>query len=463
MLDILNLRLGFANNSSSSHSIVFLENNAGVQSNESNGSFGWGFFTAASPEAKSDYLIASVFDKLSHTVGDSMTSIIMSHLLNRSEESLQDTEWYVDHQSQLVFPRDFHKNIIDMQYFNDLREFLMQDGIAVLGGNDNSDECHPLLQRAHKFSLPTDEYGVWVARKDGDVWVFFNQNTGNKIRFSFKKDVEYNKSSLPELVDIKITDFCPYNCPFCYQNSTAVGKHASMYTISNCAQMLSERKVFEVAIGGGEPTLHPEFVNILKIFRSKNVIPNFTTRNLQWLRSEHKNDILNFSGSFAVSTEKTEDIIKLSNALSYHEVPKSKASLQFVVGATDEWTFRQLIETAIEHKLSYTLLGYKSTGRGDEFQPKITAEQCWDIIQKLKSKHSYMRVGIDTVLAEQLQSKLSQSVDRMFYHTRDGVFSCYIDAVQCKMAPSSYCNPSQYVELKLGLHNNFDGTYRSFA
>lgn len=449
MPTLLNVRLGFANNSSSSHSIIFLKNPSAASDNDSDGyEFGWDFFTAISRRSKENYLIATVGSQLKDMVGEHTARIVLGHLLNRNPNDMA-LDGYVDHQSCLVMPEDFHGNSIDIEYFRELSEVLLRDDVVVLGGNDNEEMSHPLLDDSAGpalKSVPEDSYSSgWVARKDGKVWAFFHRPTGNKIRFSFDDNVKYDRSSLPELVDIKITDFCPYGCPFCYQGSTTEGKHAERYTVSSYASVLSQNKVFEVAIGGGEPTLHPEFVEILRDFRSKGIVPNFTTRNLAWLRGESRDEILNLCGSFAVSTEKAEDVSKLANALRYHGVDFKKATLQFIAGATDKWRFRQLVETAIKEGLTYTILGYKSTGRGNNFKPASTPDDCWNVFVDLLEKYPYMRVGIDTVFAEQIEPRLKENqVSPTFYHTKDGVFSCYIDAVNKMIAPSSYCEESKY-------------------
>lgn len=471
MPTLLNVRLGFANNSSSSHSIVFLKNPSAASDNDSSGyEFGWDFFTAISRRSKENYLIATVGSHLKDMVGEGTARIILGHLLNRNVNDME-LDGYVDHQSCLVIPQDFYGNSIDIEYFKELSEVLLRDDVAVLGGNDNEEKSHPLIADSSGPALkgvPDDNYSSgWVARKDDNVWVFFHRPTGNKIRFSFDNNAKYKRSSLPELVDIKITDFCPYGCVFCYQGSTTEGKHADRYAVSSYASVLSKNKVFEVALGGGEPTLHPDFVEILRDFQSKGIVPNFTTRNLAWLRGDHREEILRLCGSFAVSTENAKDISKLADSLRYHRVDFKKATLQFIAGATDKWKFRQLVETAIKEGLTYTILGYKTTGRGDSFKPASTADDCWNVLMELLEKYPYMRVGIDTVFAEQIEHRLKeQKVHPAFYHTKDGVFSCYIDAVKKMIAPSSYCEESKYKAYEhrySSSHSEFGRIYRSLV
>lgn len=471
MPTLLNVRLGFANNSSSSHSIVFLRNTNRAEeldTDPDNYEFGWDEFTASSKRTKENYLIATVGAQLKDLVGDNTARIVLGHLFGRSTSDMR-LDGYVDHQSALIIPEDFHGRSIDIEYFNELSAVLLRDDVAVLGGNDNEENTHPLSSdtAGRALSVPDDSYSNgWVARKDGSTWAFFHRPTGNKIRFSFEDNVVYEKSSLPELVDVKITDYCPYGCEFCYQGSTTAGKHAERWSIRGYAALLGENKVFEAAIGGGEPTLHPDFIEILRDFRECGVVPNFTTRNLAWLRGENRDEILRLCGSFAVSTERAEDVSKLAHALDYHGIDHNKVTLQFIAGASDKWRFRRLIEAAIQHRLNYTILGYKDTGRGASFRPAATVDECWAVLMDVLAEQAYMRVGIDTVFAEQIKGRLQDTgVNEVFYHVKDGTFSCYIDAVEKTIAPSSYCDKNKFKPLVLNHQDSseFRRIYSSFA
>lgn len=56
-----------------------------------------------------------------------------------------------------------------------------------------------------------------AVRFDRNAVALFNRVDGTKIRFAVGS---YTKAKRPELVDIKITDWCDVGCTFCYQNST---------------------------------------------------------------------------------------------------------------------------------------------------------------------------------------------------------------------------------------------------
>jgi hypothetical protein len=57
-------------------------------------------------------------------------------------------------------------------------------------------------------------------------------------------------------------------------------------------------------------------------------------------------------------------------------------------------------------------------------------------------------VCIDTVLAEQWGTHLKDAkYPPEMYHTSEGKFSCYIDAVEWKIGPSSYVGQDKMVAL----------------
>ena len=56
-MNLYNIRFGFATNSSSTHSIVFVSPNTSIEDSEiTDNEFGWGNFVCASKESKQHYL-----------------------------------------------------------------------------------------------------------------------------------------------------------------------------------------------------------------------------------------------------------------------------------------------------------------------------------------------------------------------------------------------------------------------
>lgn len=448
-LNIWNVRLGLAMNSSSTHSMLLLGPGDPLPATTEDRDFGWDYWTAASKEAKQNYFSLTLLDNLRSLYPVDVACAVAKELfdIGNVKEFFDSNGWLiagVDHQSLYTFPRSWDERSLDHKFIEEYKQFLMQDRLIVVGGNDNDDVSHPLSDKYQRIDIPDTHMegrnaGI-VARKDPthNYWSIFNRETGAKIRFSFDSlSEEPQKASAPELVDVKITDFCPFACSFCYQNSTTAGKHASTGEITAIIDLLSKNKVFEIAFGGGEPTLHPDFSKILSYARRAGIVPNFTTKNLGWLRDpKQAQKITESMGGFAFSVETSEDIDNLASLLNINGISHQKVTIQHVVGST--FSLTDLLEAADRHRLSITLLGYKLDGRGKDYKPKLSAKAAYAQVVDF-TKTRYLRVGIDTALAKEWESLLqADKIPRNLYHTKEGKFSMYIDAVVGKAGPASY-------------------------
>lgn len=449
MLRISNIRCGFATNSSSSHSIILMDAKGIADDLPYGDGFGWEFFTAASKEAKLRYAAQAVFIEAQKLMGDEVAAIIAKELTGidvRNEEG--EREGYIDHQSEPLIPAAWDGKGLDMAYARDLVEFLTSDGVVILGGNDNTEETHSLYNRDKQVLFPTEASPTaYRARKDGNNWTIFNKHDGSKFRISFKGDKGL-KAIAPELVDLKITDFCDIGCPFCYQDSTKQGVHAPKDRISSILYGIGNwgLHAFEVAIGGGEPTQHPDFHEIIEICAYLHIVPNFTTKTLDWLKHAKAGATLEACGGFAYSVGSAVEATRVE-----YEFKKAfpaysrKLNFQYVMGSTPMAEFAEILKTAGSLGVPITLLGYKQVGRGPAFKPHDYS--LWgEVVKELKGK--LWRLGIDTQLAaESAESLKLLNIPSYLYSVKEGAHSMYIDAVAQKMAPSSYCDKNLYVPL----------------
>lgn len=110
--------------------------------------------------------------------------------------------------------------------------------------------------------------------------IYFNGKT-MRIKLDPRKPI--TELEYPEFYDVKITDYCEGKCPYCYQNSTPDDESHSMVLrkINEFfGSMTENQKPFQVAIGGGEPTSHLLFPEILKKFHELGIMPNYTTNGM---------------------------------------------------------------------------------------------------------------------------------------------------------------------------------------
>jgi hypothetical protein len=453
MINLSNVRLGFATNSSSCHSMIFLDEKQKEVPSASETEFGWEDFTLTTRRSKLIYFSVQLYLTLKETIPENYSLSIVKDITGIDLQHMIDEYTGIDHESVFSFPTSQTSNKIDTDFVKDLLNFIKKEKLIILGGNDNSGG-HPLANenKDKVFFLPYNGHFAnlnLLSRKDPlGFWTIFNKSCGTKIRMNFNSDtdpnVEITKSTFPDLVDLKITDFCDSNCNFCYQDSSTSGKHAAYIDIYKIIHALKEMKIFEVAIGGGEPTSHPDFLKILWNFGENNIVPNFSTRNLDWLSEPQKRDIIfKYCGSLAVSVTDREDIeniyFNITKLKKFN--PYDKIKLQHVLGTTDEYGFTQLCQAINFYGFNVTFLGYKETGRGKNNKP--FDHKNW-IKVVLKNNLNYF--GIDTSIAKQFEKELElYKVSPKLYDTKDGAFSMYIDGVNKNIGPSSYCSESELI------------------
>ena len=138
-MKIWNVRLGLATNSSSSHSIVWLDEPAQGDDCEYH-RFGWDYFTVASKEAKRDYLALALYRSLSGMAGDEIAKMIIRQWIRPSMESFNWEDGYVDHDGWLSVPRNWDDPGVNVEFLTDLVAFIDRPNVTILGGNDNDED-----------------------------------------------------------------------------------------------------------------------------------------------------------------------------------------------------------------------------------------------------------------------------------------------------------------------------------
>lgn len=465
------------------------------------GHYGWNAFTLVDQASKDDYLTCLLGSALARQVGPVSAQAVMEDL----GLFASGTTGGIDHQSHVVLP-DL-EDAPNLQFLREFVAFARRPDVAILGGNDNEEELeHPDERKGQRLM-----WRRWLTeglrtRKDPETgaWTLFSRNTGAKVRLSFTgpsvieetdQDIigrlAESPTYTPELVDLKITDRCPYACAYCYQGSTPRAPHAPLSRIEDIAQELEAAGVCEVALGGGEPTIHPDFAAILAVFREHGIDPAVTTRNLAWLGRVPAEHLVMLSG-VAVSVDTPQDARRAIQALvetrtrlddaiedgtvqsregKYGVTHSPQISLQVVVGAMSAEDFLEIAKLCYgrapdEESVGLTLLGYKDSGLGAEFRAmddnrrRIAQAEAsvldwvmdaWTQTESVRNPEgrkyrSLPWVTIDTVLAERLAERIAKLAGgRRMYHTVEGSQSMYIDAVKNTMAPSSFCHPSSVV------------------
>jgi MoaA/NifB/PqqE/SkfB family radical SAM enzyme len=128
-------------------------------------------------------------------------------------------------------------------------------------------------------------------------------SNGKTMRIALDPTNPILELDYPEFYDVKITDYCTGNCPWCYMDSKECGKH--FRNILNKTQkyfggLTENQRPFQVAIGGGNPNQHPKFIQLLKLFHRLGITPNYTTNGIG-LTTEILKATKKYCGGVAVS------------------------------------------------------------------------------------------------------------------------------------------------------------------
>ena len=504
MIYVLKKRFGFATNSSSVHSIVWFAEPHDLQDRTTargegpdSRYYGWGEWVAASLEAKRTYWATQFKQDLGHFLQTSIPEMyywILTEQLTGIEPG--DS---IDHQSCVRFPRRYGTDELDVEFYNHYVKAFDHEGVVLVGGNDN--EKRALQHSGWELSwiLPdrdvdlsakhkkeAGDYGkksrYFVSRVDDEQnqWVLFNQFTGEKTRISFKRlqaDMEAKEhfpsaatafaapSGFPELVDLKITDYCDRGCVWCYQGSGQKGRHADDADIHHIVATLRSAGTLEIALGGGEPTQHPRFASILKTIRDHDIVPNFSTGTLAWLTDDTIVKAVKLNvGGWAYTVRSIRDLDEFIEKVAGQETWRTDpttgwmgenpyqpvVSIHLVMGTVTRQDFRAIMERCAAYNITTTLLGYKRQGRGKGRKP-IPYGWWVEDIEAMRTRGFSWNVSVDTSLVQQTKSlgvmnptakaggsQRTDLVDPIYFDHHEAIRSMYIDAVELKTAPCSY-------------------------
>lgn len=259
--------------------------------------------------------------------------------------------------------------------------------------------------------------------------VWFN---GKTIRQRIVEYRDIDELSYPEFYDVKITNKCHGQCPWCYQDSLPEAKHFDNIhdkIDSFFGKMSENEKPFQVAIGGGEPTEHPRFINILKQFDELGICPNYTTNGMN-LTDNIIEATKKYCGGVAISChghlEKhwKEVVYKLTAegiATNLHLIISDKTSIKNLEDVYNE--FNNIVDY-------FVLLPHTASGRAEE--KNIDYEYFENVLDKLDKK----QIAFGALFYNFLKQKENKKYDVSLYQPE--TMSKYLNMDNMKLYNSSF-------------------------
>lgn len=254
-------------------------------------------------------------------------------------------------------------------------------------------------------------------------------NDGTKIRQTM--DDEFIPL-FAENCDIKITNKCSQNCPFCYEGCTKTGKHGKLFEYRFIDSL---HPYTELALNGNDLD-HPDLLKFLEFLKKKKVFANITVNQTQFINNfdlikKLSNDKLVYGIGVSLQKANNTLITKIS------EIPNTV--LHTINGILSENDINELAN----HDLKILILGYKELQRGINYKSNhidninVNKQYLYNNLQDILTK--FKVISFDNLAIEQLNVKrvVSKKDWEEFYMGDDGNFTFYIDMVKGEFSKNS--------------------------
>lgn len=461
-MNLIGIREGFATSSSSNHQIIIKKSlDKFIDYNEES-FYSRNAFICSSRKAKIDYFYNTLISNFEYGTDKQKIKQSLDYVFG---EDLNinyniDDFYNVDHASCVIIPKNI-KGEMDLEFYKYLiNPIISNDHLAIIGDDDEY-EIKDELRNKFKIEYYKDykifEYELYkmlienydiLIRKEEFGWILFNKYNGNKYHISKNNTdiLSLHKFSpnvyRPELVDMKISNYCPNNCAFCYQDSTKNGKHACAFTIKKIINILHELEVFEICLGGGEIVYHNNLFEILKFITKENIVVNITTSEYDIFKYyPFINELFNYIrviGLTVMNLKKFKEYYYKYETTFRHF--KNRIHIHYVLGLNPIEDLYDTIEF-IDGKNFYNilLLGFKNTGRAKNINQIYYDDS--NFIKTIFERYPNMKIGLDTLVINNYKNYLEEiDIDERSYYIKDGTYSKYIDAVDMTISDSSYSN-----------------------
>ena len=287
------------------------------------------------------------------------------------------------------------------------------------------------------------EFGGVSYYINGNYFVSINSYTGTKKKRALRVG-ESLIAEFPDSIDLKITNSCSWNCPFCHESSNPRGKTFDIRKTQEILEQLPKVGI-ELAIGGGNLFDIPDqTLKFLKWANKHSFITRITLNQKDMEKIFYRTNkiyrkIAEEVGGIGISINRyIENPIKTPQYTYRINNLYAKSVFHVIIGVLPVNNLKKILEDKEVYK-KILILGFKQFGRASGMEIKHLDE--WkSIIRKfIKSNNSNKTVGFDNLAIEQLGLKdfMDDETWDSSYFGNEFSSSMYIDAVKGEFAPTS--------------------------
>jgi radical SAM protein with 4Fe4S-binding SPASM domain len=216
----------------------------------------------------------------------------------------------------------------------------------------------------------------------------------------------------PTLVDLQITRKCNMGCPHCYACSDPAGEHMALSDVAMTLRQLAQLGVCQLAIGGGEPGLHPHLVEVLELAHGLGMVPNLTTTG-DGMTPRVLEAFARYCGAVALSLEDVGPGFSARRRSGFRFFESSLQRLrdwgiptvfQITLSAENLHRLPAMTDYCLQTAGLYGVifLAYKPVGRGEGYQSSLAAVDPSVLYPQLRDAFlrlaGHTRVGYDCCL-----------------------------------------------------------------
>lgn len=117
------------------------------------------------------------------------------------------------------------------------------------------------------FSDQTEDGTPITSIRGKDTVLFLGETPESHVRF-------------PRRVYFQITRNCNLQCDYCFIRAKHGGSHVPTPAIMQVAEFMGQHGLMEVRLTGGEPTTHPDFMEVMHTFKKEGIYVSLATNGL---------------------------------------------------------------------------------------------------------------------------------------------------------------------------------------
>jgi len=248
--------------------------------------------------------------------------------------------------------------------------------------------------------------------------------------------------SAPETVHLAITHRCNESCPWCYVDPVAGGMTTG--EVKTIIDEMAEMKVFQLAIGGGEPFLRDDLVEITIYARQNGIIPNITT-NGSLITHENAARLSGWVGQIQVSVY---DHVDTRAARAVEVLKKQKIPFGInVLLSKRNLDILSIIDFAALHGASVNFLRPKPSRQRDWYNQSRLSREDYKVIREtlVKAQGKYkIRITVDCALSFLMSNEDPKEL------LRHGVYGCTGARRFLSIHPDGRAYPCSFLDICAG-------------